>query len=143
MSKVFKHLVIEDLDLKIAGENLMVLSDIMDFLEQEDLEPEQDDVQLLLDEILFGHEDFYIELDGKEYRFIYEHAIDDIYAEEQKDFIESELPNDLPNYVRIDWEETIALLKEYDGFAKWFASYDGHELEATFDGMFYYIYRVN
>jgi len=141
MSKVFKHLVIEDLDLKIAGENLGVLSDIMDFLEQEDLEPEQDDVQLLLDEILLGQEDFYIELDGKEYRFIYEHAIDDIYAEEQRDFIEQELP-DLPSYVEIDWEQTIENVKA-DGFANWFAGYDGQELEAEFDGMFYYIYRVN
>jgi len=49
----------------------------------------------------------------------------------------------LPNYIRIDWEETIDLLKEHDGFSNWFASYDGHELEATFDGMFFYIYRVN
>ena len=141
MSKVFKHLVIEDLDLKIAGENLGVLSDIMDFLEQEDLEPEQDDVQLLLDEILFGHEDFHIELDGKEYRFIYEHAIDDIYAEEQKDFIEQELP-DLPSYVEIDWKQTIENLKA-DGFGHCFASYDGEELEAEFDGMFFYVFRVN
>lgn len=143
MSKVFKHLVIEDLDLRIAGENLMVLSDIMDFLEQEDLEPEQDEVQELVDNIILDGLDFCIELDGKEYRFIYEHAIDDIYAEEQRNFIEQELPDDLPNYIRIDWEETIALLKEHDGFGNWFASYDAHELEATFDGMFFYVFRVN
>ena len=132
----------EDLDLKSAKQDLYILTDVLNFIEEQDLDPEQDEVQELVDNIILDGLDFCIELDGKEYRFIYEHAIDDIYAEEQKDFIEQEL-TDLPNYIRIDWEETIDLLKEHDGFANWFASYDGHELEAEFDGMFYYIYRVN
>ena len=131
----------EDLDLKSTKQDLYILTDVLNFIEQQDLDPEQDDVQLLIDEILFGHEDFHIELDGKEYRFIYEHAIDDIYAEEQRDFIEQELPS-LPSYVAIDWKQTIENLKA-DGFGNWFSSYDGEELEAEFEGMFYYVFRIN
>tara|TARA_R110000868_G_scaffold113411_2_gene304409 strand:- start:2451 stop:2882 length:432 start_codon:yes stop_codon:yes gene_type:complete len=143
MGKVFKNLVIEDLDLKVAGENLGVLSDIMDFLEQEDLEPEQDQVQEFLDKIILDEEDFCVELDGNEYRFIYEYAIDKIYEEEQMDFIEQELPNNLQSYIEIDWKATIKNLKDGDGFANWFASYDGEELGANLNEMFFYVFRIN
>ena len=131
----------EDLDLKSTKQNLYILTDVLNFIEEQDLDPEQDEVQELVDNIILDGLDFCIELDGKEYRFIYEHAIDTIYEEEQRDFIEQELPN-LPSYVAIDWKQTIENLKA-DGFGHWFASYDGEELEAEFDGMFFYVFRVN
>ena len=132
---------IQDLDLKSTKQNYYLIEDVRLWLMRRKLKPEQEEFQELLDKIIFDLVDFCVELDGEEYRFIYEHAIDDIYAEEQRDFIEQELPS-LPSYVEIDWEQTIENVKA-DGFGSWFAGYDGEELEAEFDGMFYYIFRVN
>ena len=132
---------IQDLDLKSTKQNYYLIEDVRLWLMRRKLKPEQEEFQELLDKIIFDLVDFCVELDGEEYRFIYEHAIDDIYAEEQRDFIEQELPS-LPSYVEIDWDKTIENVKA-DGFGNWFASYDGEELEAEFEGMFYYVFRVN
>lgn len=131
----------QDLDLKSTTQNLYVLKDVLDFIEEQDLSPEQDEIQELIDKIVLDEEDFCVELDGNEYRFIYENAIDEIYAEETKDLIELSLPS-LPGYVQIDWYNTIESLKKY-GFGMRFASYDGEELECDFDGMFFYVFRIN
>lgn len=91
-----------------------------------------------------GDADFYIELDGNEYRFILEGSIDDIYYDSQKDLIEEcFMPKDFPSWIEIDWDETIENVKNSDGYGNHFSSYDGSEEYVTFDDYAYYIFRTN
>jgi hypothetical protein len=93
----------------------------------------------------FGDADFHIELDGNEYRFILEGSIDDIYYEEQKEFIEEIYfdGKELAWWIVIDWDETIENVKNSDGYGNHFSSYDGSEEYVTFDDYAYYIFRTN
>ena len=42
----------EDLDLKSAKQDLYILTDVLNFIEEQDLDPEQDEVQELVDNII-------------------------------------------------------------------------------------------
>jgi len=93
----------------------------------------------------FGSDDFHIELDGNEYRFILEGSIDDIYYDSQKDLIEEcFMPREgLPTWIEIDWDQTIENVKNADGYGNHFSSYDGSEEYVVFEDYAYYIFRTN
>ena len=87
--------------------------------------------------------DFTVELEGKEFRFIHENAIERIHREEIE-----ELVNDcylgekgIPDVVRMyfDYDSFARDCRISYGYGHHFASYDGEELEA--DG--WYIFRIN
>jgi len=89
--------------------------------------------------------DFYITLDGKEYRFISENTIDDTYHDEQMDLIkECYLDGkDLPWWFEIDWDKTIENVLNADGYGNHFAGYDGSEETLTYESELWYVFRTN
>lgn len=116
----------------------------LEFISYElDLSINRDEVRELLDQ-LNSENDFWIEIDGQEYRFI--HA--DVIWETYKEAIEETTKdcylggNELPWWIEIDWEKTAenCLL---DGYGHQFSSYDGYEIEYTFGEENYHIFRTN
>ena len=90
---------------------------IKEFIQDElELDAHSQEVEELKNEIE-NSEDFYIKIDGQEYRFISE-------------------------FIAIDWEET-AKNCLVDGYGNTFASYDGDEIEHHFEGELYHIFRIN
>ena len=89
--------------------------------------------------------DFHIELDGNEYRFISESAIDDIYHDEQMELIkECYLDGkDLPWWFEIDWDKTVENVLNADGYGHHFSQYDGSEETFRYDGELWYVFRTN
>lgn len=86
--------------------------------------------------------DFSIEIDGREYRFISEYEIWDVYVSEIKSITLDCYDLKLPNWLSIDWQET-AKNCLVDGYGHTFASYDGDEIEYHFNGRLYHIFRIN
>ena len=86
--------------------------------------------------------DFYIEIDGNEYRIIEECVIWDTYVDTIKEIVEDCYDVNLPHFVAVDWEET-AENCIVDGYGHTFSSYDGSEFEYEFDNINYYIFRTN
>lgn len=89
--------------------------------------------------------DFYLDLDGAEYRIIPESDIWEIYIEKIKNIVEDCYSDVLkldkiPSFIAIsiDWEET-AKNAYADGYGHTFSSYDGSEYEAGG----HWIFRVN
>lgn len=89
--------------------------------------------------------DFWIELDGNEYRIIADSSIWEIYVEEIKNITEDCYSgvfdlNDLPHWLafEIDWERT-AKNCYADGYGHTFAGYDGEEQEVNG----WWIFRTN
>jgi len=82
--------------------------------------------------------DFYIEIDGEEYRLIHEGDIDEIWEESLEELLRDcyEVPKELENY--IDYEKWVDDCK-YDGKGHHFGTYDGSEYEAGG----WYIFRTN
>jgi len=119
----------------------MLLNEISEFITDElnlsvnDTEIEQlhDKLQVLAD--------FYIEIDGQDYRFIEEQYIWDIYVDEIKQITEDCYDLKMPDWLAVDWEET-AQNCFVDGYGHTFAHYDGNEIEYEFDKINYYIFRV-
>lgn len=89
--------------------------------------------------------DFYVEIDGSEFRFIAESDIWDIYVEGIKDITEECYlgGNELPWWVSVDWEKTARNCYDADGYGHHFASYDGHEHECKIGEENYYYFRTN
>lgn len=90
--------------------------------------------------------DFYVEIDGQEYRFIHDAFIWDIYVDGIKEITEEcYLINDGAKqwWIAIDWEKTAENCYDADGYGHHFASYDGNEVEWAFDGENYHIFRTN
>lgn len=75
---------------------------------------------------------------GKVYRLIHEDKIQAIYDEEVQEILQKDYCDDLPGYIVVDWDLTIENVKEYDGYATHFATYDGEEQYAED----YYIFRT-
>ena len=101
-----------------------------------------DEVESLID-LIDTEKDFYIEIDGIEYRVIREDVIDDIATYEIKDIVQDCYLNgtDLDKYwwIEIDWEKTAQNCIEADGYGHHFNSYDGSEEYE--DG--WYFFRTN
>lgn len=90
-------------------------------------------------------DDFWIELDGNEYRIISDSSIWEIYVEEIKNITEDCYSDvikldDLPHWLafEIDWEQT-AKNCHADGYGHTFAGYDGEEQEVSG----WWIFRTN
>jgi len=100
---------------------------------------DSDELQELCDNL--GCDDFCVNLDGAEYRFIREDTIKDIYAESIQEMFEScyDLDN-IPDVLRwhIDWDGVVRDCM-VDGYGHHFSHYDGSEYNAGE----YYIFRTN
>ena len=119
--------------------------EVIDIVQNElSIELDTDDAENLIDE-MYCKNDFTIELDGGEYRFINDSEIWDIYFDEQKDLIEElYLPNlNREWWIAIDWDTTITNVFEADGYANHFASYDDHENSIIWKTERWYIFRTN
>lgn len=108
-----------------------------------DLTVNRDEVRELEDKLYTEYDDFFIELDGEEYRFIHEDFIWDIYVDSIKEMVEDCYDIKAPDWLAIDWEETAENVYQADGYGHHFAHYDGNEYEHTIDDALYYIFRVN
>lgn len=97
-----------------------------------------------LDDQLAYDNDFTIEIDGNEYRFISEKTIEDTYFDEQKDLIKEIYlgGKELPYWIEIDWEATIENVLSSDGYGNHFASYDGEEIDFVYSDERWYVFRV-
>lgn len=104
----------------------------------------KDEFNDLLEEVNISN-DFIFILDGLDYRFINEDAIDSIHYAEIKEQLKdsySEL-NELPWFITIDWDDTIENIRNADGYGHHFSTYDGSEEIFRFDsGERYYIFRI-
>ena len=121
--------------------NLQLLKDVKEFVNDYELETTDDQLDELLENLTMEI-DFYVELDGNEYRFIDEHSIWDIYVESVKEMVQDCYDLNVPDWIAVNWEQT-AENCHVDGYGHHFSSYDGSEEEYTFDGDTYYIFRTN
>lgn len=98
-----------------------------------------------IEDLMYEENDFTIELDNKEFRFISENTIEATYHDEQKDLIEDCFlgGKELPWWIEIDWEQTIENVFNADGYGHHFSSYDGSEESFAHDGELWYIFRTN
>lgn len=114
-------------------------------LEDYNISAADDEIDDLVDSS--DEQDFCIELDGKEYRFIDDKYIWDIYVEEIQSVTEECYLNDINTdnlwWIAIDWEKTAQNCFDADGYGHHFASYDGEELEIMLNGDLYYFFRTN
>ena len=108
-----------------------------------DLAINRDEVRKLTKYITDIEPEFFIEIDGEEYRFIHEDDIWDIYVQEIRDITEDCYDIKAPDWLAIDWEETAENCFQWDGYGHTFATYDGEEYEYDFDGENYYIFRIH
>lgn len=97
---------------------------------------DQDELNTLTD--LADNDDFFIEVDGAEYRIIHDDVILETFREEMRECIEDSYDIDVPGFVEIDWRATINNCLQ-DGYGLHFSSYDGSELNCGN----YYIFRTN
>lgn len=134
-----------------SQESLDVLAGIIEYGNHSyevDAEDEDCSVKAELTETLENIEsttgdDFRVEHDGNEYRFIRQSAIWDIYVEEIKQLVNDcyDLKLDkLPDFiaVSIDWEQT-AKNAFVDGYGHTFSGYDGNEVETEN----FHVFRTN
>lgn len=123
--------------------------DIIDCIATElDLEVNRDEVRAIEEQLVGGdYEDFYAEIDGREYRFIHEDFIWDIYVDDVKETtIECylcEVDRSKLWWLAIDWEKTADNVFSSDGYGNTFGTYDGNEYEYMFDDAHYRIFRTN
>jgi len=118
-----------------------LLRDVEEFVNDYELETTDDQLDDLLEKLTMEH-DFYVELDGNEYRFIDENHIWEIYVESIKEMVQDCYDLNVPDWIAVDWEET-AENCHVDGYGHHFSHYDGSEDECTFNGDTYYIFRTN
>jgi len=118
--------------------------DVLECISHElELQVYKDEVRALENMTFHHHDDFFIEIDGEEYRFIHEDYIWDIYVEEIKEVTrDCYIEKKLPDWVEVDWEKTAKNVYHSDGYGHHFSRYDGSEYESTIDGEFYYIFRI-
>ena len=125
------------MELAELRENVEVLKEIKTTLEIASFE--SGELEELCENL--GSDDFTIELDGCEYRFIDEDSIDSIYEDAIKELVEDCYlggVKEIPWWIEIDWAKTAQNCLS-DGYAHTFAHYDG--MEHTVEG--YYIFRTN
>lgn len=116
--------------------------DILEMIQDLGLEINRDEVREI-ERYVNSENDFYVEIDGQEYRFINEDEIWDIYVEEIKEVtIECYLIK-LEWWIDIDWENTAQNCLNADGYGHHFARYDGNEYEFKLGEENYYVFRTN
>jgi RNAse (barnase) inhibitor barstar len=120
---------------------------ILEFISKElELDINREDVREFEDQ-LNSENDFYIEIDGNEYRVINADTIWDIFVEEIQQTVEECYlgGTDLDKHwwIELDWEKTAQNCLDADGYGHHFSSYDGSELEYEFGEENYYIFRTN
>ena len=145
--------IIKDLNLELDSTEIKELNELLEDIETEIVEDiilfinetdGQDSAIEVIEEILNkidSEDDFYIEVDSKEYRFIHDRIIEDEFYNYQVDLIDecylSNVPEIVKNY--FDYDKFISDC-EYDGYANTFSSYDGStEIELTN----YTVFRTN
>lgn len=127
---------------RVKAENIREIRKVYDFvIEDLQLEPTKGEIRDLIDE-LESEEDFTIDIDGEEYRFIKDSAIWEIYKEGIQNVTEDCYEIKAPSWLVIDWEST-AENCYVDGYGHHFSSYDGSEEEARLLGEDWYIFRTN
>ena len=115
---------------------------ILEFINDElELDIDRDEVREF-EQNINSDNDFWIEIDGQEFRVINDQVIWEIYVEEIKRITEECYDIKAPNWLAIDWEET-ANNCFVDGYGHTFSSYDGSELECKFGEENYHIFRTN
>lgn len=127
--------------------NIRRIRDVLDFVKDDlELETHKDEMRDLID-ALEDEDDFTIEIDGNEYRFIDAAEIDDIAVEEIKLIVQDCYLNgiDLDKHwwIEIDWEQTADNCISADGYGHHFSTYDGSEEEARLLNRDWYIFRTN
>lgn len=120
--------------------------DILELINESlQLEINRDEVREI-ERYIESENDFYVEIDGQEYRFIHENAIWDIYVDSIRDLTEEcYLINEGAKqwWIAIDWDKTAQNCYDADGYGHHFGTYDGNEVEWAFDGENYHIFRTN
>lgn len=118
--------------------------DVLECISYElDLTINRDEVRELEKKLSDDFNDFWIEIDGQEYRFIHTNYIWDIYVEEIKEVTEDcYIQGKLPDWLQVDWQETAKYIYDSDGYGHHFAHYDHNEYEHVINGEGYYIFRV-
>jgi hypothetical protein len=118
--------------------------DILEMIKDLGLNINRDEARLIEDKIS-EEEDFYVEIDGCEFRFISEQEIFGIYVDSIEQMVQECYlgGSEIPNWVEIDWDQTAENLLESDGYGHHFASYDGNEYQYTLGGYDYYLFRTN
>jgi hypothetical protein len=117
--------------------------EVLEFIYDDlDLSINRDEIRELTQYLSDLTEDFYIEIDGEEYRFIHAENIWDIYVEELREITEDCYDIKAPSWLAIDWQKT-AENCSVDGYGHTFASYDGEEIEYNFNRQPYSIFRTN
>jgi len=103
------------------------------------------DLLIELDNKIYTKNDFYIEIDSSEYRFINADAIWWIYQDELEQLIKDSYLGgiELPYWLEINWEQTCENVLNADGYGNHFSRYDGSELEFNLNGENWYIFRTN
>ena len=98
-----------------------------------------------IEDLMCYENEFFIYIENKQFRFISENTIQNIYHDEQKDLIEECYlgGKQLPDWIEIDWESTIENVLQSDGYGHHFSSYDGSEESLSYDGELWYIFRTN
>ena len=115
---------------------------ILEFIHEElELSINRDEV-IALQKHLYRDNDFHIDIDGNEYRFINADVIWETYSEAIRDITEDCYEINAPDWLAIDWEKT-AENCFVDGYGHTFSSYDGSELECEFEEENYFIFRTN
>lgn len=118
-------------------EHAEILREIKDILEITQFD--SNELQELCDNLT--DDDFNVELDGAEYRFIADGVIEAIFEESVRELIEDCYGlDDMPSIIscHLDWDGIVRDCM-VDGYGLHFSSYDGSELEVTG----YYIFRIN
>jgi hypothetical protein len=112
--------------------------------ERLDITISKDEFNNLLEELYISN-DFNIILDGLDYRFINEDAIESIHFDEVKEQLKDCYAglNELPWFIKIDWDDTIENIRDADGYGHHFSTWDGSEEIFKFEsGESYYIFRI-
>ena len=126
---------------------IKALRNVYEFVQDElGCETYKDEMRDLID-ALEEEDDFHINLDGNEYRFIDSEEIDEIAVEEIKEVVKDCYLDgtDLDKlwWIAIDWEQTADNCISADGYGHHFSHYDGSEEEANLFGRNWYIFRTN
>ena len=123
-----------------------MIRDILELINESlQLQSNRDEVREI-ERNIESENDFYVEIDGQEYRFVHDDFIWDIYVDGIKEITEEcYLVNDGAKqwWIAIDWEKTAQNCYDADGYGHHFATYDGNEVEWAFDGENYHIFRTN
>jgi hypothetical protein len=132
---------------RIKAKNIREIRRVYEFVSDElQCETHKGEIQDLIGE-LETEDDFHIELDGNEYRFIDAAEIDDIAEEEIKELVKDcyldGMDLDKHWWIEIDWKKTADNCISADGYGHHFSSYDGSEEEARLLDTDWYIFRTN